>query len=256
MEYHKVVEPDERARYRELARRRAAGEPAAYIVGRRAFWTLDLEVTPDVLIPRPETECVVEAALERASPRDRPVAIVDLGTGSGNIAVALAKELTGATILAVDISGPAVEVARRNAERCGVGERVEVLEGDLFEPVRRKGWPGRVELLVSNPPYVRPDEGPSLPRDVRDFEPVAALFDRGDGDGLGMYRRILREGGEFLAPRGVAILELGAGLSGPVRALAEENGFRVLAIRQDLAGIDRVIVLGLADSSPSGAEIR
>ncbi|MBN1417146.1 MAG: peptide chain release factor N(5)-glutamine methyltransferase, partial [Planctomycetes bacterium] len=220
-DYRKVIEPDERARYRELAKRRAAGEPSAYIVGRRAFWKNDLEVTPDVLIPRPETECVVEALLEMVPERDGPLRIVDVGTGSGNIAIALAKELPRATILAVDVSGPAVEVARRNVALCGVQDRVEVAQGDLYEPVRRSERTGGVDAIVSNPPYIRPSDRESLPRDVRDFEPDIALFDRVDGDGLGIIRRILSEGADLLSPRGVVVLECGAGQAGPVTSILE-----------------------------------
>lgn len=239
-EFRKLVEPEERTRFRELAKRRAGGEPSAYIVGRRAFWKDVLEVTPNVFIPRPETECVVEALLDGVLARDEPLRIVDIGTGSCNIAIALAKELPKATILAVDVSGPAVEVARRNVAACGVQDRVEVAQGDLYEPVRRTDGPGRIDAIVSNPPYIRPADRESLPREVRDFEPDIALFDRVDGDGLGIIRRILNEGADLLSPRGVVVLEFGAGQAGPVTSLFEDLGYRILGIRRDLAGHERV----------------
>ena len=230
--------PAQLDRYQALVRRRAADYPLPYLTGRLEFYGLEFEVTPEVLIPRPETETLVELALTR-----RPRSAVDVGTGSGCIAVSLAVHLPEATIYATEISPAALAVARRNAERHGVAERVRLLAGDLLSPC-----PGPVDLIVSNPPYVSTGERASLPASVRDYEPSLALD--GGPDGLDVVRRLLAQAPAVLAGplpaegrRGGALLiEIGAG-QGEAAATLARTFFPQATVRvfPDLAGRDRAL---------------
>ena len=224
------------ARFRALIARRARGEPVSYITGRREFWSLDFVVTPAVLTPRPETELLVETAVELVAAKSPP-RILDLGTGSGAIAVALAKEIIGAEIVATDISREALEIARANARRHGVEDRISFLAGDLFAPVA--DMRGAFDLIVSNPPYIRRDDIPALPRDVRDFEPRIALD--GGVDGLDFYRRIAGEAARYLSADGSIAVEIGAGMSAEVARLFADAGFADVRVEKDLAGLERVV---------------
>jgi len=220
------------ARYGKLVDDRAAGYPLPYLTGEIEFYGLDIEVTPEVLIPRPETETLVDLALER-----RPNTVVDVGTGSGCIAVALAAHLPEAAVYGIDISPAALAVARRNAERYGLGERIRFLVGDLLD--RR---PGPVDLIVSNPPYVSADEWASLPPSVRDHEPRLALD--GGPDGLEVVRRLISQSQGLLEPDGALLIEIGATQGDAAKEAAEtffpENGTSI-RIHPDLAGHDRVL---------------
>ncbi|HHY36301.1 MAG TPA: peptide chain release factor N(5)-glutamine methyltransferase, partial [Firmicutes bacterium] len=212
------------SRYRELLARRAAGEPLQYLTGEREFMGLDFRVTPAVLIPRPETEIVVETALELArqelSPaKDKPLTLVDLGTGSGAIAVSLARFLPGARVYGVDISGAALAVAWENARRHGVADRITLCCGDFLTPLAAVGLFSRVDLLVSNPPYIPRGDLDNLPREVRVFEPRRALD--GGEDGLEFYRRLAAGAPAFLRPGGWLVLEVGQGQAAAVRGLLE-----------------------------------
>ncbi len=219
-----------------LVDRRLQREPVAQIVGHREFWGLEFEVTRDVLVPRPETEFVVEAALELA--RDGGVRrIVDVGTGSGCIAIALAVALADVFVVATDVAPEALAVAARNAARHGVLDRVAFVEGDLLAAV-----PGTADLIVSNPPYVPSSDLPKLPPEVARYEPHRALF-AGD-DGLSAIRRLLEAAGAHLAPAGHLVVEFGFGQAAEVTALAAATAWRVIAVRRDLQQIPRVIVLG------------
>ena len=229
----------EREFYQRLLRR-AAREPVAYITGRKEFWSLDFVVTPEVLIPRPETELLVEMALKLstrslgASPRK----ILDLGTGSGAIAVSLAKERPQARICAVDISSAAIEVARLNARRHGVEERIDVFCGDLFGPVAEEGE--SFDLIVANPPYIRSGDLAGLAPEIQKWEPVTALD--GGVDGLLYYRRIIAEAGDYLKGGGSILLELGDGMGEAVaRLFADTGGFAPAQVHRDYAGKERVI---------------
>lgn len=245
--YHAPVEANERAAYRELVKRRARREPVAYLIGTKEFFSLELEVSPAVLIPRPETEHVVEAALAELPPDsgsetgDGPL-VLDLGTGSGNIAIAVAHDRPDVRVAAVDSSREALEVARRNAARHGVDGRIRFLEGDLFEGLGPDDGPYRV--IASNPPYVRGDEFDRLMPDVRDHEPRQALVDgkSRNGDGLGFYRDIARSAATRMAPGGALVLEVGDGQAAEVRSILEAAGLRPYRTVADLAGIDRVVV--------------
>jgi release factor glutamine methyltransferase len=212
--------------------RRSRREPVAYIRGHQEFWGLDFEVTPDVLIPRPETEIVVEEAIREAQSMACP-AIVDVGTGSGCIAIAIAAALPTATVVATDVSTAALDVARRNATRHGVADRVTFVTGDLLQ-----GIAGPADAIVSNPPYV--PRGDVLPPEVARYEPPTALY-AGD-DGLSVVRRLLTSAAGVLATRGVVIVEFGFGQEADVRALARAGGWTI-DIRHDLQSIPRVALL-------------
>lgn len=214
--------------------RRARREPLQYIIGQQEFWGLAFAVSPEVLIPRPETEHLVEVALERL-PEDG-ARVLDLGTGSGCIAVALAAARPALTITATDQSRAAVAIARGNARHHGLATRIAFKPGDLFFPVAG----ARFDLIVSNPPYIPAAEIDRLQPEVR-FEPRAALA--GGPDGLDFYRRVLSEARNYLTPTGAIVIEIGSGQAPTVTALANEHGYGVLTVRTDLAGIPRVLVL-------------
>ncbi len=224
--------------YLGLIRRRAGGEPLQYITGRQEFYGLDFTVTPDVLIPRPETEFLVERAIELAG--DRALTIVDVGTGSGCVAVALAFYLPAARVIATEISPPALRVARSNAERHNVAERIIFLEGDLLEPLAGLELESAVDLLVSNPPYVPERDRAGLQTEVRDYEPEGALF--GGDEGLDFYRRLLAEGGRVVKPCGHLALEIGYGQLDGVLALADPLVWRFNDVKADLQNIARTLV--------------
>lgn len=231
---------DVQYRFDAYLRRRLAHEPSAYIVGHREFYGLDLEVTPVVLIPRPETELVVEAALALARerhPRGKGVILADIGTGSGAIALALASHLPDACLYAVDISAEALAVARRNAERLVLSDRIHFLQGDLGEPL-----PEPVDILVANLPYVGTEEMPTLAPEIAQYEPPVALF-AGPG-GLDVIKRLLACASGWLRPRGAIVLEIGHGQGAAVVDLAARGlPGAFVTVRQDLGGLDRVVVI-------------
>jgi release factor glutamine methyltransferase len=228
--------------YFDLLDRRAAGVPTQYLTGHQEFWGLEFEVTPAVLIPRPETEHVVEVALDRLRDRKNgPLRIADVGTGSGCIAVALAQELPHSEISATDISSAALEVARRNATRHTVADRVHFIEGDLLRPIRSYLSPLEyLDLVVSNPPYIGRDEQAQLPREVRDHEPHKALF--AGPTGVELYGRLIGEAAEVLGENGIIVIELGHGALEHVHSILSAGAlWTEIAVQNDLAGIARVI---------------
>jgi release factor glutamine methyltransferase len=239
---HFPDELDERYRryYDQLLTRRAVREPLQYIIGRQEFWGLDFTVTPDVLIPRPETELVVASALEALDGRPAPV-IADLCTGSGCIAVSLAKALPGARIYAADRSAEALAVARTNAGRHAVADRIRFLEGDLFGPLAGAGLRGAMDAVTANPPYVTAGEFASLQPEVRDFEPEIALV--AGPEGTEVAERIIRAAPEYLTAGGQLVLEMGIGQAASLRPAVERTGaYASVRVLKDLSGIDRVIV--------------
>jgi release factor glutamine methyltransferase len=250
----RALTPDEARRFDGFVERRVAHEPVAYIRGRRAFRTLELEVTPDVLIPRPETETLVDVALEVLARVPALVGgapyeprVLDVGTGSGCIALALASENPYVLVTAVDVDEAAADVARRNAARLRLGVRVLVLVSDLLARVDPAE---RFDLIVSNPPYVPAAEYEALEPNVREFEPRVALH--GGEDGLDVYRRLIPQAACALAPGGALALEVGAGEAGAVAGLFAATGlYEPARTRADLAGIPRVVSARLA--SPPGA---
>jgi release factor glutamine methyltransferase len=221
------------SRFAEWIERRSFGEPIQYITGETEFYGLPFRVTRDVLIPRPETEHVVERALELAAQFAAP-RIVDVGTGSGAIAVALAHKLPQASITATDLSEAALEVARANAELNGVSERVRFFAGDLLGPVASEQF----EIVVSNPPYVPARDRDSLTIEVREYEPAQALF--AGEDGLAIYRRLIPAAWERLVSGGCIVLEIGYGQQASLRSLLAETSFGDIEFAPDLQGIPRV----------------
>jgi release factor glutamine methyltransferase len=224
-------------RYFRLVAERATGKPTQYITGHQEFWSLDFEVSPDVLIPRPETEHLVESGLELG--RDSlGCRVVDVGTGSGCIALAFASELRHAEVHATDVSPGALEVARRNAERLGFAERVQFWEGDLLMPLLQKGYASSFDLVISNPPYVGDHEIHLVQREVREFEPRLAWHGPGDGDEV--YRRLLPQALQLLRPNGHIVVEIGYLKAEAVTGLFGE-GWTGVKVSPDLAGIPRVV---------------
>jgi release factor glutamine methyltransferase len=223
------------AEYARLVARRAAREPLAYVTGRKEFWNLTFAVSPAVLVPRPETELIVESALER-SPADRPCSIADVCTGSGCIAVVLARERPRAAVVATDVSMDALRVAAANASSHGVGARLRLARADLL-----KGIAGPFDLIVSNPPYVPSFERAALAPEVRDFEPAIALF-AGAG-GLAVIRRLVDQSVERLARGGHLMFEFGFGQAEAVRVLLSSvRAFAGVELKRDLRGTPRMAV--------------
>jgi release factor glutamine methyltransferase len=245
-DYHKPVEPLERVRFRELVQRRARKEPVAYITGVKEFYSLRLTVSPAVLIPRPETEHLVEAAIDFLKPlaeREAPPRVLDLGTGSGNIAVSIAHEVPRARVDAVDVSSEALALARRNAVDHGVAERVRFWCGDLFAALPAAPEVPRYDVVVSNPPYVAASEIDGLMADVRSFEPRQALLDSksASGNGLGFYRAIAADAPTHLDPLGSVLVEVGDGQAREVERIFSDHGLGRTRRIKDYAGIERVV---------------
>ena len=224
-------------RYDAAVRRRVTREPSAYIMGRREFWGLTLEVSPAVLIPRPETELIVEAALDvLGAGRNSHLDVADAFTGSGNVAIALAHELPSASIVAADISDVALEVARRNASRHGLAKRIRFVCADVLA-----GIGGPFDLIVANPPYVQAGARPALVPEVRDHEPSVALF--GGAVGIELVATMVEQGAERLRPGGHLIFEFGLGQDVEVEELiADTPGLALTGVRRDLQGIARTAV--------------
>jgi release factor glutamine methyltransferase len=253
-------------RFLSLILRRAEGEPTQYITGKQEFWGLEFEVTPDVLIPRPETEHVIEVALDRLAVREIRAGrkrtltgdglhIIDVGTGSGCIAIALAKELPSARILATDISVAALAVARRNAVRHDVADRIHFFESNLLDslpveaphavplPVKASTLDttlaGSFDLIVSNPPYIGRNESETLQREVREHEPELALY--GGEEGYELYADLIAQAANHLKPSGLLVLELGHNSLPAVQPLLDLPNWANVGVTNDLAGIPRVI---------------
>lgn len=237
------LRPEERLIFRRLVRERILRKPMAYLLGSKEFWSLELKVGPEVLIPRPETERLVEVALKAAaSLLPQGVRILDLGTGSGNIAIALAKELEDCQIVALDCSLTALKLAQENARTHGVEGKIRFICGDLYGPFKEAGIrPLSFHLVVSNPPYIPREAWEHLPPDVKHYEPRLALD--GGIEGLDYYRRIMGQIQAYLAPGGFLILEIGHGQAHAVRDLVEANPtLSSPEILEDYAGIPRVLI--------------
>jgi release factor glutamine methyltransferase len=234
--FDEVVAEAERTRFRELVRRRGAGEPVAYLVGSREFFSLPFTVTPAVLVPRPETEGLVVRVIDLCKPVAAP-RIVDVGTGSGAIAVTLAKHLPRARIVATDVSAEALEVARANAARHGVAERITFVACDLLDdPAAAGPW----DVIASNPPYVREDEFESLPPDVRLYEPRGALV--AGPRGIEVVERLAAAAAGCLEPGGWLVVEIGPAVAtAATAALAGQSGLVAGPTLADLAGLPRIV---------------
>ena len=226
-------------RFREAVERRAAGEPLQYISGVQDFFGREFRVTTDVLIPRPETELLVEAALELVGGRDGAPFICDVGTGSGCIAVTLLCEIVAARAVAVDKSPPALEIAKLNASELSVADRAVFLVSDCFESLDSREY--QFDLIASNPPYVSADALVGLQREVRDHEPLVALSP--GPDGLSVIRRLLIEAPAFLKQNGHLIVEIGFDQGEKVQSMVDAGVWRLLELRPDLQRIPRIVVL-------------
>lgn len=258
MKYERPVSDEERARFRELVRRRADGEPTRYLVGMCEFMSLAMKVTPDCLIPRPETEMLVEEVLRRAGTERRlpgtetasdvpedgasaaPVTAIDLCTGCGCVAVGLAVHLPHVRVTATDISAPALEVARLNAEAHGVADRITFLEGDLYDALdAADAQPA--DFLLANPPYVTEKEWEGLAREIREHEPRDALV--AGPDGTEVIERILKGARAYLRPGATLLVEIGAGGGGRVTEMASAvRGLTDIEVVKDYADLDRILV--------------
>jgi release factor glutamine methyltransferase len=237
--YNKALTENELARYQALIERRASGEPLQYITGHQEFFGLEFEVTPDVLIPRPETEIIIEETIRIVERGEfiRPL-IVDAGTGSGCIAVTLAREIDRLRAIATDISTAALLVAKRNATRHGMIDRIDFIAADLFEAFSESPF---ADIIISNPPYVSHRELATLQREVRDWEPKVALTDFDDG--LSFYRRLLGEAPARLKAGGYLICEMGFTQSDVITAMIDPAIWAEPIILMDLQGIPRTIAL-------------
>lgn len=225
----------ETEQYLEYIRRRAGREPLAYIVGEREFYGLSFQVSSSVLIPRQETEILVEAAIKALAGIPKPV-IVDVGLGSGAIAVAIAKSVPDATVFGTESSIDALEIARHNAERNGVSRQMRFVDGDLLEPLKEMSF----DLIVSNPPYIPSGDIDGLQPEVSQFEPRQALD--GGPDGLDVYRRLAADAPPLLQRGGMLIVEIGIGESDAVVALFEKQGLTGIRVVRDYSGLPRVVV--------------
>ncbi len=240
-----ALTPGQLADFRARVERRAAGEPFQYIAGRQEFYGLEFEVTPDVLIPRPETELLVEEALKLLKGSDAPL-LCDVGTGSGCIAVTLLHERQDAWGFALDVSPAALAVAARNAARHGVEERLRFILSDCFDALRDgEHREIRFDLVASNPPYIAEAEIEGLQREVREHEPRLALTP--GGDGLAVIRRLVARAPEFLKPGGHLLIEIGYGQHAQVASLIDPTVWTLLDIHLDLQGIPRTVALRLND---------
>jgi len=239
LNYDRPMETSELAAYRACIKRRLGGEPNQYITGLQEFWSLPLRVSPDVLIPRPETEVLVEAVLEFLDKADPNVDILDLGTGSGAIAIALARELPAARIVAADLSMAALRLAQENAKSNQVDEGIFFVRGDMFAAI--PGGSQKFKVVVTNPPYISHTEMSELPREIRDFEPHHAL--EGGPDGLTAIRHIIAEAPTVLSQAGALFMEIGADQAESVSALVRESQcYESYRIVKDYSGLDRVLV--------------
>jgi release factor glutamine methyltransferase len=245
------LNPQELDTFLSLITRRANGEPTQHLTGKQEFWSLEFEVTPDVLIPRPETEHVIEVALDRLALRELRAGraqktngegflIADIGTGSGCLAIASAKELPAATIYATDISSAALAVARRNAIRHGIEKRIHFLDSDLSRPLTADGaTESAFDLIVSNPPYIPRRDANTLAREVCDHEPAIALY--GGEEGYELYGGLIALAERHLKPGGFFVAELGHDSVPAVQPLLDAHQWTAVGVSNDLAGIPRVI---------------
>jgi len=238
--FDKPVPQQQLDKLRDLVRRAGLDEPIAYLIGRTEFYSIELDITSECLIPRPETELLVQRAIEFLRSRDGVQFVCDLCTGSGCIAVAIAKNFSDARVIATDISAGALEVAARNVEKHNLHERIELLQGDLFEPLVTQLDVTEFDLIVCNPPYVSSAEYETLAANVKDYEPKSALF--AGTDGLDVYRRLIDKVDSFLKPGAALILEIGYAQGPAVRELLEQTGaFGEIKIEKDPHDNDRVV---------------
>jgi release factor glutamine methyltransferase len=239
---HSHIREEEKATLERLIKRRISGEPLQYILGHQEFWSIDFKVDPRVLIPRPETELLVEQSLSILSetPFKRPLFVLEIGTGSGAVAISLAKEVRDIFLVATDISREALMLANENAKSSGVLHQIQFVHGNLFDPFRLLREREPFDLILSNPPYITCSEIEGLAREVRDYEPIIAL--NGGEDGLTFYRNIISQAPFYLKKGGWLLLEVGQAQGEKVSELIKKRGDFLAPQRlQDLSGIERVV---------------
>jgi len=240
-QFDKAVDKQQLDRLHELVERASRNEPVAYLTGKTEFYSLELNVTPDCMIPRPETELLVERAIEFLRKRTGKQFVCDLCTGCGCIAIAIAKNFANADIIATDISDAALNIAAKNVEKHQLGERIRLLCGDLFDAFVPQLDVDKFDLIVCNPPYVSSAEFEKLDKNVKDYEPKVALF--AGVDGLDVYRRIIKKVDQFLKPDTALMLEVGYNQGQAVRELLEQAGcYREITIEKDFHDNDRIVV--------------
>jgi len=235
-DFNELLTDNERTVMRELVQRRAKREPLAYIVGTREFYGRSFDVAAGVLIPRPETETLVDICLERI-PKESPREILEVGFGSGCISITIAKQRPLCSVIATDISSAAMEIASRNVEKHGLAGKVTLLAGDTLQPLKDHGR--QFDGLVSNPPYIRDDESAGLEPEVAVHEPREALF--AGADGLDVVRKIVAQAAAILKPGAFVALELDPAQCGMVVSMLQAAGFETVSVRRDLSGNDRVV---------------
>lgn len=235
----RILTSDEIEKFNQYMKERISHRPVQYIIGTVEFFGLEFQVDERVLIPRPETETLVEVVIEQLVNKENP-RIIDLGTGSGAIAISLATNLNSPFIYATDVSKDALDVAKENAIRNKVENQIEFLWGDLFEPLKNKNLEGQIDCVVSNPPYVSKDELETLPREIKDYEPIVAL--ESEKDGLFFHKKIIENSFDFLKRGGLLALETAFGQAGKVADLIHQSdNYNDIKVIKDLGGIDRVV---------------
>jgi len=235
LQFDRPLEAGELADYKALIKRRTGNEPSAYIVGKKEFWSRDFEVTKDVLIPRPDTETLIQTVLDEIKEKDREMKAFEMGLGSGVIAITLALELKNLTVDAVEVSASAAEIARKNADKHGVIERIKITEADFLTTDE-----GNYDFIVSNPPYIRKKEITELESTVKDYEPTGALD--GGESGLKYYKPLAEFAKRHLNAGGFIAIEIGEDQGKDVENIFKETGFKNVEIRKDLSCHDRVLV--------------
>lgn len=256
MKHHELASRSEQsvtveqlARVRSVVRRRELREPLQYILGSQEFCGLEFSVTPAVLIPRPETELLIQETLREGAFAEGAV-LVDVGTGSGCVAVTLATILSGMRIFALDCAPDALSIAKENAERHGASDKIIWLEGDLLNPLRERSVAGAVDAIISNPPYIAEGDWAGLQPEVRDYEPRRALV--AGAQGIEFHERLIHESKEFLSPGGLLVMELGQGQAPLVRRMAEAaGGYTGIQTVKDEGGIERVLIARRMCEGPS-----
>ncbi len=235
--FDQPLSKDELAQFKGYIKERVLHKPVAYIVGHKDFMGLEFKVTEDTLIPRPDTEILVEAVISRLKTGGEPGVIADIGTGTGAICLSLLNYLTSLKAVTVDISEKALAVAKENAQRLGLSNRIEFFHGDLLEPIKDRQF----TAIISNPPYIPEGDIDTLAADVKDYEPVSALA--AGPDGLDCYRRLVAAAGALLVDGGFLAMEIGINQREELEKLAKESDWGQVEVVKDLAGIDRVVIL-------------
>jgi len=240
-QFNKVVGQEQLSQLHELVKQAGTHEPIAYITGKKEFYSLEFEITKDCLIPRPETELLVERAIEFLRTRNGEQFVCDLCTGSGCVAIVIARNFANCRIVATDISDAALAVAEKNVAKHGLMNRIKLLQGDLFEPVIAGLGPAKFDLIASNPPYVSEPEYEKLAPNVKDFEPKFALT--AGHDGLDIIKKVIADANQHLKPTGTLMLEIGNEQGNTVRNLLETAGyFGTVKIEKDYSNLDRVAI--------------